>query len=105
MTGIPGFHAESSLNSPRGSYRTTAGFGASDAADGLSVQASPTAFALGLGLGSVLFPPKRCCGFVPMLQRFVCVTRSVRPLEQCRCERGFLGFPIILCDPPVNAPV
>jgi hypothetical protein len=102
MNGIPGFHAESSLNPPRGSYRATAGFGASGAAGGLSMQASPTALAPGLGID--LFPPIRCCGFVPMLQRFVCVTRRASPLEQCRCTRDFFGFPVILCRPPVNAP-
>ena len=105
MTGIPGFQAESSLDPPQGIYRATAGFGASDAADCLSLQASPTALAPTLRRGIDLFPPIRCCGFVPMLQRFVCVTRPVRPLEQCRCMRDFFGFPIVLCRPPVNAPV
>jgi hypothetical protein len=102
MNRIPGFEAESSLDRPRGSYRATAGFGTSSAAGGLSMQASPTALTPGLGID--LFPPIRCCGFVPMLQRFVCVTRRTSPLEQCRCTRDFFGFPIILCRPPVNAP-
>jgi hypothetical protein len=93
MNALPGFQAEASLGPPRGRYRATTDFGASRA--GLSMQASPTAV-----WG---FPPIRCCGYVPMLHRFVCTTRSASPLEQCRCTRDFFGFPIILCRPPVNA--
>jgi hypothetical protein len=99
MNGIPGFQAESSLYPPRGSYRVTAR--ASGAVDGFSMQASLTALAPAVGLGTDVFPPMRCCGYVPMLHRFVCTTRHVSPLEQCRCIRDFFGFPIILCQPPV----
>jgi hypothetical protein len=105
MNGIPGFQAEASLGPPRGSYRATAGLGASRAADGLSMQASPTALAPAQGLGVDLFPPIRCCGYVPTLHRFVCTTRRASPLEQCRCTRDFFGYPIILCRPPENAPL
>lgn len=101
MNGIPGFQAESSLDRLWGSYRAPASFGASGAAVGLSMQAWPTALAPGLGLGIDLFPPIRCCGFVPILHRFVCTTRRASPLEQCSCTRDFFGFPIILCRPPV----
>jgi hypothetical protein len=104
MNGIPGFHAESSLTPSRGSYRATAVSGASSAASGLSMQGWPTALTPSVGLGIDLFPPIRCCGFVPTLQRFVCVTRRASPLEQSRCTRDFFGFPVILCRPPVNAP-
>ena len=68
------------------------------------MQASPSTLSPGLGLGIDLFPPIRCCRFVPELQRFVCVTRRASPLEQCRCTQDFSGFPIILCRPPLNAP-
>ena len=105
MNGIPGFQAESSLDPPRGRYRATARFGASGAADGLSMQGSPTALAPGLGFRIDLFPPIRCCGFVPMWHRFFCIERRASPLEQCSCTQDFFGFPIILCRPPVNAPV
>jgi len=104
MNRIPGFEAELSLDRPRGNYRATVGFGISGAAGGLSMQASPTALAPGLWPGIDPFPQIRCCGFVQMLQRFVCVTRRASPLEQCRCTRNSSGFPIILCRPPVNAP-
>ena len=100
---MPGFTAENSVYNASGHYRATAGFGTSSTADYLSIQASTTALVPGLGLGIDLFPPIRCCGFVPMLHRFVCVTRRWSPLEQCTCTQGFFG-PIILCHPPVNAP-
>lgn len=41
MNGIPRFESESSLDPPRGSYRATAGFSASGAADGLSRKGGP----------------------------------------------------------------
>jgi len=104
MSGLPGFHAEASLGPPRGSYRAMTSFGAVRSADGLSMQASPTALAPALGRGFDLFPPMRCCGYVPMLHRFVCTERRVSPLEQCRCVRDSFGFPFILCLPPTNAP-
>ena len=88
---MPRFTAEVSLYKTSQMYRG-------------AMQGSPTALTPSLGLGIDLFPPIRCCGFVPMLQRFVCVTRRASPLEQCRCTRDFFGFPVILCRPPVNAP-
>ena len=101
---MPGFYAESSLGANNGSYRATAGFGASGAANSLSIQSSLMTLSRGLRFGIDLFPPIRCCGYVPMLQRFVCVTRRAGPLEQCRCTRDFSGFPTIVCRPPVFAP-
>ncbi len=97
---MPGFTAENSVYNANGRYRAMADFGASSAVDGLSMQASPTVLTPSLG-GIDRFPPIRCCGFVPMWNRFVCVTRRASPFEQCQCKRDFFGFPIILCRPPV----
>ena len=97
---MPGFTAESSLGSSIGSYRATAVFGASGAADGLSMQASPMALTPSLGFGIDLFPPIRCCRFAPMLHRFVCAERRASPLEHCECFSGAFG-PIIICHPSV----
>lgn len=101
---IPGFTGENSVSNASGHYRATVRFGSSRAAGSLSMQASRMALAPGVGFGVDLFPPIRCCRFVPELQRFVCVTRRASPLEQCRCTQDFSGFPVILCRPPVNAP-
>jgi hypothetical protein len=105
MRGVPGFQAEASLGPAWGRYRATAAFGAPRAAGGVSMQGWPTAVTPSLGLGIDLFPPIRCCRFVPKWGRFFCVERRASPLEQCRCTQDFFGFPIILCRPPENAPL
>jgi hypothetical protein len=97
---MPGFNAESSLGSSIGRYRATAGFGASGAADVLSMQASSMDLTASPGFGIDLFPPIRCCRYAPMLHRFVCVTRHASPLEHCECICGAFG-PVIICSPPV----
>ncbi len=102
---IPGFTAENSVYSASGYYQATAGFGTSSTANDLSMQASAIALVPGLGPVIDRFPPIRCCGFVPMLHRLVCVTRRFSPLEQCHCTHDSSGFPIIQCRPPVNAPL
>ena len=104
MKRIPGFQAEASLKPHEGRYRATASFGVPGAAGGLSMQGFSMALGRRLGLGIDLFPPIRCCGFVPMLGRFVCVTRRASPLEDCHCTQDYFGFPLILCRPPENAP-
>jgi hypothetical protein len=100
MRGVPGFQAEASLDHAWGRYRATAAFVAPRAAGGVSMRVSPMASIPGLGLRIDLFPPIRCCRFVPMWGRFFCVERRVSPLEQCSCTQDFFGFPIILCSPP-----
>jgi hypothetical protein len=98
---IPGFTADKSVSRCSGQYRNTASFGTLSAADGLSMQASPSVLSSGLARGTDLF---RCCGFVPQHNRFYCVAQRASPLENCRCTRDNSGFPVILCSPPVIAP-
>lgn len=97
---IPGFDAESSLVPSIGSYRATAGFGASGAVDGLSIQSAAMASAFGLRLGNVTLRPIRCCRWVPAYHRFVCTERLVSPFDQCTCNDGVFG-PVITCLPPI----
>jgi hypothetical protein len=89
IMNLPQFSAEASLTPPSAVYRNNAIFGGATAAS-----VSPAQF------GIVGFP-MRCCGYSTLLHRFFCVTRNVRPWENCRCEHGYFGDPVILCKPLV----
>lgn len=85
---LPQFSAEASLGPACGVYRGVA------ISDGAAAAVSPAQF-------QVFGFPMRCCGYSTLLHRFICVTRNVRPWENCRCEQGYFGDPVILCKPLV----
>lgn len=92
---IPGFDAESSLGPTMGIYRGKAVFGRFGTV-AVSMQQFGT-FPGGFG------ETMRCCGYSSLLHRFVCITRTVSPLEQCECRRNSFG-PYIICRPPIASP-
>ena len=94
---IPGFRAESALGPTIGKYQSEAIFSRSTTAE-LSMQQFSAPFPGRGGFGQTM----RCCGYDPLLQRFVCVTRDVSPLDNCRCIRSVVG-PAIICSGPVVA--
>jgi hypothetical protein len=87
--GLPGFNAEAALGRS-GSYR------------GVAARGFPMPDAVPVA-GPVLGQTIRCCQYVPMLGRFVCVSRVEPPWFQCRCIRSPAG-PFIHCRPPVLYP-
>jgi hypothetical protein len=103
---MPGFTAEASLGPSIGRYCGGTAFPrGSIAGDVVPAQfLAPMLSSIDLGSWLNRFPPMRCCRYVPILGRFVCVSQRVSPLEQCSCESDYFGFPIILCRPPVSAP-
>ena len=95
---MPGFDAESSLGPAFGIYRGKAVFGGLGMGEVSLQQFGASSF---LGRFGV---PMTCCGYSTWLHRFVCTTRIVSPLEQCACQRGAFGHPVIICRPPVFSP-
>ena len=92
MRGIPGFQAEASLEPAQGRYRATASFGVPGAAGGLSMQGLSMALGPRLGLGIDLFPPIRCCRYVP--SSVVSYASSGRePVGGLPLHRRLLRFP------------
>ncbi|SOD41683.1 hypothetical protein SAMN06298226_1985 [Nitrosovibrio sp. Nv4] len=92
---MPQFNAEASLGPSMRVYRGKTGHGGSS-----SPQVSPSQIAQ---FRFDIFPVMTCCGYVPSRGRFFCTSRQTHPLENCRCERDFFGYPVILCSEPVNA--
>lgn len=95
MNRMPGFDAESSLGPTTGIYRGRAVFGRLGTGKVSLQQFGASSFLDGFN------ETKTCCGYSTLSNRFVCTTQIVSPLEQCECQRGFFGDPIIICRPPV----
>ena len=93
---IPQFNAESSLTPDEGRYRGLPGSATSGTAGIVPMQG----FSAPGRAGSVFQFTKTCCGYAPMLHRYVCTSRAVSPLERCSCVSGLFG-PVIVCQPPV----
>jgi hypothetical protein len=92
---IPGFRAESSLEPTIGKYQSKAIFNRSTTA-ALSMQQFSAPFSGHGGFGQIM----RCCGYDPLVHRYVCVTRDVSPIENCRCIHSVVG-PVIVCRGPI----
>lgn len=93
---LPGFGADASLGRAFGVYRGAAAGGR--VAGAVTLQANA-----GLGPIGGRWPVMRCCGWFPLLGRFVCVSRVRVPWEQCTCQRTPYG-PVITCEPIVLTP-
>jgi hypothetical protein len=94
---MPRFTAKASLYRTNNRYRFAAARSSSNDANSLSTQASPLAFAPGVGRGmDGLW--MACCSWKPWLKPpFVCAERRASPLENCRCTYDWCGDPAIVC--------
>lgn len=90
---MPGFNAELSLELTAGTYGWNINIGRSTKNEVFMQQFGTPSFP-----GSLF--TMRCCGYSTILNRFVCTTKNVSPLEQCECQRNSFG-PVIICRPPV----
>ncbi|BBA33803.1 hypothetical protein sS8_1849 [Methylocaldum marinum] len=100
---MPGFGADASLYQTNNRYRFAADSISNNAADSLSSQALPLAFAPDVGRG-MDGSRMTCCSWKPWLKPpFVCAERRVSPLENCRCTYDWCGDPEIVCRGAVIA--
>jgi hypothetical protein len=100
---MPGFDAESSLGPTIGTYRGRAVFGGLGTSEVSMSQFDISSLNPSLKTRFWRFT-MTCCGYSTLLHRIVCTTSDVSPFEQCECQRGYYGDPVIICRPPVFSP-
>lgn len=92
---LPQLNAEASLAPTTGRYRGKALLGRLGTGEVTLQQFGASSL---LGHHGVAM---RCCGYSALLHRYVCITRTVPPAEQCACRQDYFGHPVIICRPPV----